>query len=197
MAPQSSPRRLINEPIGDRGQRGKQGRLAGIEAPVVLDHVDRVPGRLLDHLVDRVRSPRDAHLFFHQRPKRAPAAAVVGAQEGPAISDELPKPGFLACQPFFHARVAVGQALFSQGLAHLAETALDDVLLNGGSPDVVDGQNPPQHRSRADGDQEHVDASAESGGGIVGRGGHGFSASESSEAGAEEGSAASVRSAIE
>ena len=83
MGPQGVTRGVVNKPIRDGSQSGKQGRFAGVEMAVVLDHVDRVPVRFLDHFVDRVGCPFDSHVFLDQGTQGAPAAAIVGTQKRP------------------------------------------------------------------------------------------------------------------
>ena len=77
---------LVDQPVFAGHQRWQERGLARVEMAffglgrrvaefVVLDHVDRVPVRLVNDLVDGVRA------VFDQSPHGTPAAAVVSAQE--------------------------------------------------------------------------------------------------------------------
>ena len=146
--PSVAPVESVDRPIDGRHQRRQQRRLARIEVAVVLDHVDRVPVRLLDHLVDGIGAPSTRMSSSTSARTVAPAAAVVGAEErppqvGPAAATVLRRGEFRRiASPESPALAASAASVPARGLLSRCRS----------SPALstrVDGEDPAQHHARA------------------------------------------------
>ena len=158
----------MDGPVDGRHQRRQQRRLARIEVAVVLDHVDGVPVRILDHFVDGVWLARGAHLLFDQRSDRTPPAAVVGAEERPPQNSAAPQ---LDLGPVeFLLELLAGEAFFLQGGPLFFQSAFylrQAVFFQADLVDRIDRQDTAQHRADGDADQQKIYAPAELGAGIA------------------------------
>ncbi len=103
----------------------------------MLDHVDRVPIRLGDDVVDRVGA------VFDERADRVPAAAIVGAEKRTLQS--VPGPGFLL--PLLHLG-RVGGSAGLRRVGHLpGDITGNQIIFLTELVDRIDRENPADHHA--------------------------------------------------